>query len=129
LAHLSLTVDAQRQSYVQLHDLSCELCEGRWLAVGGGGYEIVEVVPRAWSHLIGIAAHRPVDPETPIPPRWREYVRERYGQVAPARMTDGEAAWWRSWATGHDPADPVDRTVMATRKSVFPLHGLDIWFD
>jgi acetoin utilization protein AcuC len=129
LAHLSLTVDAQRQSYVQLHDLSCELCEGRWLAVGGGGHEIVEVVPRAWSHLIGIAAHRPVDPETPIPPRWREYVRERYGQVAPARMTDGEAAWWRSWATGHDPADPVDRTVMATRKSVFPLHGLDIWFD
>ena len=25
---------------------------------------------------------------------------------------------------GHDPADPVDQAIMATRKAVFPLHGL-----
>ena len=24
-----------------------------WVALGGGGYEWVDVVPRAWSHLIG----------------------------------------------------------------------------
>jgi acetoin utilization protein AcuC len=129
LAHLSLTVDAQQLSYAHLHDLSHELCQGRWVAVGGGGYEIVEVVPRAWCHLIGIAAHHPIDPDTPVPEEWREYVRERYGLMAPVRMTDGEQVWWRSWATGHDPADPVDRAVMATRKAVFPLHGLDVWFD
>jgi acetoin utilization protein AcuC len=27
-------------------------------------------------------------------------------------------------ATGHNPADPVDQAIMATRKAVFPLHGL-----
>jgi acetoin utilization protein AcuC len=37
--------------------------------------------------------------------------------------------WFRSWATGHDPEDAVDRAVMATRQAVFPLHGLDPWFD
>jgi hypothetical protein len=26
--------------------------------------------------------------------------------------------------TGHDPADPVDRAILATRKAVFPQHGL-----
>jgi acetoin utilization protein AcuC len=129
LAHLSLTVDAQRLSYEHLHDLASEVCQGRWLAVGGGGYEIIEVVPRAWCHLIGVAAHHPIDPETPVPQGWREYVRERFGQLAPARMTDGKHAWWPSWATGHDPADPVDRSVMATRRAVFPWHGLDPWFD
>ena len=30
---------------------------------------------------------------------------------------------------GHDPDDPVDRAILATRQAVFPLHGLDPWFD
>lgn len=129
LAHLALSLDAQRASYVQLHDLAHEVCEGRWVAVGGGGYELVEVVPRAWVHLIGIAAHHRVDPQAEVPAGWRDYVLERYGRVAPSRMTDGQEVWWRSWATGHDPDDAVDRAVMATRKAVFPLHGLHAWFD
>ena len=29
-----------------LHDLAHEVCDGRWVALGGGGYELVEVVPR-----------------------------------------------------------------------------------
>ena len=44
-------------------------------------------------------------------------------------MGDGRDPWWRSWEVGYDPEDPVDRAVMATRKAVFPLHGLDAWFD
>ena len=28
-------------------------CEGRWVATGGGGYAVVDVVPRAWTHLLG----------------------------------------------------------------------------
>jgi acetoin utilization protein AcuC len=129
LAHLSLSVDAQRASYEALHRLAHELCGGRWVATGGGGYAVLDVVPRAWTHLVGIAAHLPVDPMTPVPPAWLQYVRERFGSTPPARMTDGGNPEFRSWATGHDPADPVDRAVMATRKAVFPLHGLDPWFD
>jgi acetoin utilization protein AcuC len=44
-------------------------------------------------------------------------------------MTDGGTTEYRPWATGYDPADPYDRAVMATRKAVFPLHGLDPYFD
>jgi acetoin utilization protein AcuC len=129
LAHMALSLDCQLASYQALHELAHELCGGRWVAVGGGGYELVDVVPRAWSHLVGVAAHRPIDPTTPVPQSWRDYVQELFGRQAPRRMTDGREPWYRSWATGHDPEDAVDRAVMATRKAVFPLHGLDPWFD
>jgi acetoin utilization protein AcuC len=129
LAHLALSVDAQRASYQALHELAHEVCGGRWVATGGGGYEVVDVVPRAWAHLVAIAAHRPIDPQTPVPEAWAEYVRSRCGRPTPARMTDGGDVTFRSWATGSDPADPVDRAVLATRKAIYPLHGLDPWFD
>ena len=35
-------------------------------------------------------------------------------------MGDDADIWWRSWEVGFDPNDAVDRTVMATRKDVFP---------
>jgi acetoin utilization protein AcuC len=129
LAHFALSVDAERASYVALHDLAHELCDGRWVAVGGGGYEVVDVVPRAWAHLTAIAAHRPVAPGSGVPDAWREYVNQRLHRVAPLRMTDGGDGDYRSWATGYDPADAIDRAVLATRKAVFPLHGLDPYFD
>ena len=129
LAHLSLSLDAQRASYQALHALAHDHCDGRWVATGGGGYAVTDVVPRAWAHLVGIAAHRPVDPMTPVPQEWLDHVAARFGSGAPARMTDGGHPEWRGWETGHDPADPIDRAVMATRRAVFPLHGLDPWFD
>lgn len=35
----------------RFHELAHELSEGRWVALGGGGYAIHEVVPRAWTLL------------------------------------------------------------------------------
>jgi acetoin utilization protein AcuC len=129
LAHMALSLDAQRASYAALHDLAHEFAQGRWVALGGGGYEVVDVVPRAWAHLVALAAHRPIEPTSPVPDGWRLYVQERVGRPGPGRFTDGRDASFTPWARGHDPADAVDRAVMATRRAVFPLHGLDPWFD
>jgi acetoin utilization protein AcuC len=125
LAHLMLTVDGQRASYLALHDLAHELCGGRWVATGGGGYAVVEVVPRAWSHLLGIIAGRPVDPATATPQDWRDHVTTLLGRSAPSRMTDGRLPAYRDWSEGYDPASWLDRAINATRTAVFPLHGLD----
>ena len=129
LAHLSVTVDAQRLAAEMLHELAHEVCDGRWVATGGGGYEIIDVVPRTWTHLVAIAAHAPVAPSTPVPPEWLADVAERFGRQAPARMTDDEEPQWQPWAEGHDLENLVDRAVMATRRAIFPLHGLDPWYD
>ncbi len=125
LAHLMLTVDGQRASYLALHDLAHELCDGRWVVTGGGGYALVDVVPRAWSHLLAIVAGNPLDPGTPVPPKWRESVRQTLGRVAPMRMTDGRNPVYREWQQGYDPDSWLDRAIRATRDAVFPLHGLD----
>jgi acetoin utilization protein AcuC len=129
LTHLNVSVDGQREAATAVENLAARHCDNRWIATGGGGYHIPGVVPRVWSHLIGIAAGRPVPLRTPVPEEWRTYVHEHYGLAAPAIMGDDADVWWRSWEVGFDPNDDVDRTVMATRKEVFPLHGLDPWFD
>jgi acetoin utilization protein AcuC len=90
LANLLLTVDGQRAAHTKLHDLAHEICAGRWLACGGGGYELVQVVPRTWTHLLAIATGEPLDPQTATPQDWRELVKGRTGQTAPTRMTDQE---------------------------------------
>jgi acetoin utilization protein AcuC len=129
LAHLAVSVDAQRAAQQSLHELSHAVAGGRWLALGGGGYEVVDVVPRSWAHLVATAAHTPVPTSAEVPSGWLEHVRTRLGRPGPAHMGDGKDPWWRSWEVGYDPEDPVDRAIMATRKAVFPLHGLDAWFD
>jgi acetoin utilization protein AcuC len=88
LANLLLSVDGQRAVQLKLHDLSHQICHGRWLALGGGGYELVQVVPRSWTHLLAVATGDPLDPEVETPPGWRDFVKRRTGQTAPTRMTD-----------------------------------------
>ncbi len=125
LAHLMLTVDGQRAAYLALHDLAHELCDGRWVATGGGGYALVEVVPRAWTHLLAIVAGRPLEPATETPPGWRAYVEDTLGRTPPHRLTDGRTPTFRDWSGGYDPETWLDRAIMATRAEIFPLHGLD----
>ncbi|MGN9843786.1 acetoin utilization protein AcuC [Nonomuraea sp. H19] len=125
LANLMLSVDGQRTAYAALHRLAHETAGGRWIATGGGGYELVQVVPRAWTHLIAELAGHPLDPATPTSEEWRRFVRERTGETPPLTMTDGRTPEFHDLSGGYDPADPIDRAVMATRNAVFPLHGLD----
>ena len=133
LAHMALTVDAQRQAAVNLHRLAHEVADGRWVAFGGGGYDVCGAVPRAWTHLTAIAAHKPVPAATEIPLAWREHVELVSGQLAPERMGDLPdrelPIWVQPWAMGYNPHSGVDRAIMATREAVFPLHGLDVWYD
>ena len=71
-----------------MHALAHELCGGRWLATGGGGYELVQVVPRSWAHLLAVTTGEPLDATSETPEDWREFVRRRTGRTAPTRMTD-----------------------------------------
>jgi acetoin utilization protein AcuC len=125
LAHLTLSVDGQRASYLALHDLAHQTAGGRWVAFGGGGYAIPEVVPRAWTHLLGVLSGRPLVVDQGTPQDWRDLVSERLGVRGPSRMTDGRTPAYRDWAEGYDPGTWLDRAVQATRDAVFPPNGLD----
>ena len=124
LAHLAVSLDAQRTVAAALARLADEHAQGRWLALGGGGYAVADVVPRSWTHLVAIAAGHPVAPEQETPEDWRAEVLRRTRQHAPERMTDGMPALWKDFDGGYDPADRLDQAVLATRRAVFPHHGL-----
>ena len=125
LANLKVSIDALRRAAELVHALAHEVAGGRWLALGGGGYAVVDVVPRVWSHLIAIAGHLPLDPATPVAPAWRTAVEQWWGQEPPELMTEGAPAAFRPWRDGYDPADDVDRAIRATRDAVFAHLGLD----
>ena len=49
LTHLCLTMRGIQAQVKLAHRLADTYCQGRWVAVGGGGYDLYRVVPRAWS--------------------------------------------------------------------------------
>lgn len=137
LADLSLTVDGHRASYVAMRTLADEICEGRIIAVGGGGYQLTRVVPRSWTHLIATMLDHDLDTHTPIPAEWQE-LAARGGTTdrIPDSMSDDGAPTYNKWegslsgAAAEDPAVDratarLDQAILDTRRSVFPLMGLD----
>ncbi|WP_225752907.1 acetoin utilization protein AcuC [Actinotalea sp. Marseille-Q4924] len=131
LTHLDVSVDAQRAAMERVHALAHDVCAGRWLALGGGGYAVTQVVPRVWTHLLAIAAHVPIDVGTPVPEGFAEHVRLiTSGGETPATMGDGEPLRApRGWGEGYDPHDDVDRVILAARRAVFEWHDLDPLYD
>jgi acetoin utilization protein AcuC len=81
-------------------------------------------VPRSWTHLLAEAAGQPIDPETPTPARWRDYVALRTSLTAPEYMTEGAPTVFKPFESGYDPGHPADQAIIATRNAVFPLHAL-----
>src|SRR6266699_1575954 len=49
LTHLKLTLRGIQVQIKLAHQLAHSYCQGRWVALGGGGYDLFRVVPRAWS--------------------------------------------------------------------------------
>ena len=111
--------------------------------MGGGGYGVVDVVPRSWTHLLAVALDRDVDPSTPTPTQWQESAAEAARTVAAefatevpmTTMGDGGSVDFHRWEGnwGQQAPDGVsahlqqatDAAILATRSAVFPLRGLE----
>ncbi|ETD32053.1 acetoin utilization protein AcuC [Williamsia sp. D3] len=142
LTDLSLTIDGQRAAVLAMRDLADTYAEGRWLAVGGGGYGIVDVVPRSWTHLIAAVTGHDLDPVTTIDESWCRAATEEAQSLDETlrgdpvnSMSDGGDIDYLPWdgdgggplmAGVTDAAQTrTDATIMATRRAVYPLCGLD----
>lgn len=49
LSHIHCSMSIYAEMPAVIHELAHQYADGRWIAVGGGGYDIWRVVPRAWS--------------------------------------------------------------------------------
>jgi acetoin utilization protein AcuC len=120
LAHLSLTVDDMAGVYRRLHRLAHEVCDGRWVATGGGGYQLVQVVPRAWTLAFAEMTGRSLPIDTPM--GWQELVVERTRATPPRSFTDDPVELSPEL---HEQARRMaDDAVEAIRRLVLPHHGV-----
>ena len=69
LTHLYGTINIFDEIPRLAREMANKYCEGRWIAVGGWGYDIWRVVPRAWAHL-WIAMNGNDRPSGPLPTEW-----------------------------------------------------------
>ncbi|PAV30131.1 acetoin utilization protein AcuC [Virgibacillus profundi] len=51
LTHLCATMEIYEKIPLLAHEIAHEYCNGKWIALGGGGYDIWRVVPRAWAQI------------------------------------------------------------------------------
>ena len=68
LTHLYGTMNIFNEIPRLAREMANKYCDGRWIAVGGGGYDIWRVVP-AWAHL-WIAMKGNDAPTGPLPAEW-----------------------------------------------------------
>jgi acetoin utilization protein AcuC len=123
LANLEMSVDGQRATYQAMRELAETTAGGKWLVLGGGGYALFRVVPRAWTHLLATVLDRDLDPATSIPADWTAHATSLTRMPLPVAMTDDADPSYSPWGDGR--ADRVDGGLVDTRRAVFPLHGLD----
>ena len=91
LADLKLSVSGMAQSYRRMSELADELCEGRLVATGGGGYDPYRTVPRAWA-LLWAALTQQTLPDA-IPEAWLNEWRTESPVELPDTVQDDTAVW------------------------------------
>ena len=88
LTRLRYTPEAFRTAISELHRLAHEVCGGRLLVTGGGGYlpeSVARVLAQDAYALAGVEAP---GPDTPLPEPWRRRFEEVTGRPAPTHWED-----------------------------------------
>ncbi|HEX7354555.1 MAG TPA: acetoin utilization protein AcuC [Mycobacteriales bacterium] len=116
LAHQTTTVQGQAHAHAVLHALAHEVCEGRWVATGGGGYALVDVVPRAWTAAIAEMTGEALA-AGPVPDDWHEEARRAAGRAGPDALFDVERPDPEGLAVG------VEAAIATTRAALPDLLG------
>ena len=104
LSHMLTTMPLYPELWGRLRQLADDVCGGRWVALGGGGYEPCTAPPRAWAALAAEMAGVVV--EDPIPEAWRRLAAEA-GCPDPAR----------GWVEDAGPAADEERDRRAVAES------------
>ena len=85
LAHLRLTTNVYDEVVSEMHSLAHELCEGRFLLFGGGGYNFANV-PRVWT--VAFAALAEIRLGNKIPESWSREFEKVTGENSPNELND-----------------------------------------
>lgn len=108
LTHLSLTMRSFQAQAQLTHQLAHTWCQGRWVALGGGGYDQFRVVPRAWSSVWAEMSGQTLPDQLPEQwiARWRPAWQAAETQEESEQVTMGKTFAAASFPTTFQ--DPVE---------------------
>ena len=111
LTDLNISMDAMALAYHSMSSWADQFANGKWVAVGGGGYEDSSVA-RAWTHVLAAVSKQPIDATTKASRSLfmgdEGVDREALKQFSPSLVTTSQPS----------PA------LVATSRAVFPYWGL-----
>ncbi|WP_080840327.1 acetoin utilization protein AcuC [Cohnella massiliensis] len=100
LSHVHCSMRIYREMPKRIHRLAHEWTDGRWIALGGGGYDHYRVVPRAWGLLwLEMTGHpllEAIDAApggAPLPASWLPARQDGVPEGMPASWLDDASAW------------------------------------
>jgi acetoin utilization protein AcuC len=99
LAHIQCSMKSYWRMPEIIHEAAHTWCEGRWVALGGGGYDIWRVVPRAWSLLWLVMTEHPIiqalknDNQLQLPKEWADYWTPTSPTILPTTWLDSIELW------------------------------------
>lgn len=91
LADLSLSLAGMRASYLRTAQLADEICGGRLVVTGGGGYDPYRTVPRAWASAWAAVSGREVPFD--VPNTWLQAWSPRLDAELPLSFHDDVETW------------------------------------
>ena len=109
LTHLALTV----QGFGQVVGELARIAPDRWLALGGGGYDL-HAVARAWTLAYGVMSSQEFDDEIPA------QYRDQYGVDSLRDSGTPES----SEAVEKGTRAFAEASVQAVQQLIFPAHGI-----
>ena len=117
LTHLDLTTESYEHAGGRFDEIARRWCEDRWVAVGGGGYDVT-TVPRVWTLLFGALVRR--RPANALPEDWLRECR----QLARREPKDGTLRDPLSVPEETHVSRAVEKVIQDVRASIFPIHGI-----
>ncbi|GAC1386252.1 MAG: hypothetical protein NVSMB33_15850 [Ktedonobacteraceae bacterium] len=107
LTHLELTMQGMQVQMKLTHELAHTYCQGRWVALGGGGYDLFRVVPRAWSMLWAEMSEQTLP--TALPEAWIDRWRPAW-LAAQEQEVSAQQLMGKSVSSLHFPMTFLDRS-------------------
>jgi acetoin utilization protein AcuC len=99
LAHVHCSMRVYKAMPELIHSLAHQWCDGRWVALGGGGYDIWRVVPRAWGLLWLVMSEQALvgqleaEPQLELPQAWLDAWQGKSPVELPRTWLDPVATW------------------------------------
>jgi acetoin utilization protein AcuC len=120
LAHLRLTMKAYGALASRMHSIAHEVCGGKYIILGGGGYN-PQNVARAWTIMFSTVTEIKIPND--IPQQWINFCRQTLKREPPRTLSDDRDQSINS-VEREKIAEEIEQVITEIKTRIFQIHGI-----